>query len=160
MKCTKSSIDLTKSRNKAEKVSIIESTCLCHELVDHSSSKRIFNCIHCGSLYHSDCMKKPENSQTNECLPCHLKLIVPNRRVKKQLFLGTLARGCKRHEINFTLDLSEMEGCRLQMRCFRLKENMSNFILFPDLASIEVNGVHTKDFIPLHRQSSLKYRKD
>lgn len=46
------------------------------------------------------------------------------------------------------------------MRCFRLKEGANSFILFPDYAKIEVNETLVREFIPLHKLSSLKYRKD
>jgi hypothetical protein len=48
----------------------------------------------------------------------------------------------------------------MQVRCFRMKEATNSFILFPDFAHIEINEFIVKEFIPLHRQSSLKYRKD
>jgi hypothetical protein len=41
-----------------------------------------------------------------------------------------------------------------------MKEATNSFILFPDFAHIEINEFIVKEFIPLHRQSSLKYRKD
>lgn len=48
----------------------------------------------------------------------------------------------------------------MQIRCFRIKQTTNTFILFPDSARIEINGSTVKEFVPLHRQSSLKYRKD
>lgn len=48
----------------------------------------------------------------------------------------------------------------MQIRCFRIKETTNSFLLFPDAASIEVNGSLVRQFLPLHKQSSLKYRKD
>ena len=35
-----------------------------------------------------------------------------------------------------------------------------NLILFPDASTIMLNNKLLKEFIPLHRQSSLKFRKD
>ena len=49
---------------------------------------------------------------------------------------------------------------KLQVRCFRLKEAAKNITLFPDTASLSVNGYSIKDFEPLHKQSCLKFRKD
>lgn len=41
------------------------------------------------------------------------------------------------------------------------KDPVSNFInLFPDACSLMVNGKLMKEFEPLHKQSSLKYRRD
>jgi hypothetical protein len=49
---------------------------------------------------------------------------------------------------------------KLQIRCFRLKEITQYFALFPDYTNIFLNNYSVKEFQPLHRQSSLKYRKD
>jgi len=49
---------------------------------------------------------------------------------------------------------------RVQVRCFRLKEKIQTFVLFPDSASFSINNRFEKEFLPLPKQSSLKYRKD
>ena len=49
---------------------------------------------------------------------------------------------------------------KLQVRCFRLKETTQNFLLFPDHTEVMMNGFSVREYLPLHRQSSLKYRKD
>lgn len=52
----------------------------------------------------------------------------------------------------------------LEVRSLRVKDyydpNSSYTLLFPDACAISVNGRLLKEFIPLHRQSSLKYRRD
>lgn len=75
--------------------------------------------------------------------------------------MGYLRKGKKRHEFNFFMNEDDYAmKYRIQVRCFRIKESTQNFILFPDHAEIQVNGFQSKEFAPLHRQSSLKYRKD
>lgn len=49
---------------------------------------------------------------------------------------------------------------KLQIRSIRLKDITQYFILFPDSTNIKFNNFSIKEFKPLHRQSSLKYRKD
>lgn len=72
-----------------------------------------------------------------------------------------LNKNIKRHEFVVKMDkLPTSTRQKVQLRCFRLKEATTSFILFPDYVSIELNDNFAKEFIPLHRQSSLKYRKD
>lgn len=51
-------------------------------------------------------------------------------------------------------------GLTVQVRCIRVIESTQNINLFPDAVSVEFNKQSVKDFQPLHKQSSLKYRKD
>lgn len=100
---------------------------------------------------------------TKNCAFCHLTLMIPNKEVKKVLFMGVLKKGKRKHECIMPLiesDLALSKTTKIQMRCFRLKETTQNFILFPDAATVFVNTFLLKDFTPIHRQSSLKYRKD
>ncbi len=80
----------------------------------------------------------------------------------KTLFVGVLKQGRKRHEIVFNLDMMDLKTkkWRVQVRCFRLKDNIQTFSLFPDSASFSINNRFEKEFLPLPKQSSLKYRKD
>ena len=129
--------------------------CACEKEVVSNS----FNCTHCNYPYHFDCMKRKE--KIKHCSMCHLKMLLPNKAVRKTLFLGFLRKGKRKHE--FSIYLSEEDLAlkhRLQVRCFRIKESTQNFVLFPDHTEICVNGVAVKEFNPLHRQSALKYRKD
>jgi len=49
---------------------------------------------------------------------------------------------------------------KIQVRCFRLKEGCQNTVLFPDSVNFIMRNLILKEFLPLHKQSSLKYRKD
>lgn len=72
-----------------------------------------------------------------------------------------LRKDRKNHEFSFKLAETDFEkNQRLEVRSFRLKEGATSFVLFPDYAKIEVNDAVVKEFIPLHKLSSLKYRKD
>jgi hypothetical protein len=104
-------------------------------------------------------MKK--KAGTRHCSMCHLKRIIPNKQVKKVLFVGLLKKSKKKHE--FTIYLSEEDlsmRYKLHIRSIRLKDITQYFILFPDSTNIMLNNYSVKEFKPLHRQSSLKYRKD
>ena len=48
-------------------------------------------------------MKKIAKNTTPQCLPCHLKLINPNKPAKKLVFLGVLRKDRKIHEFSFKL---------------------------------------------------------
>ena len=75
--------------------------------------------------------------------------------------MGYLKRGKRKHEFSFFMNEDDLNmKCKIQVRCFRIKDSTQNFIQFPDHAEISVNGFQSKDFVPLHKQSSLKYRKD
>jgi len=99
---------------------------------------------------------------------CHLKLMIPNRVVWDEVFVGLLKKGKKRHEISFTLSDDMVTflkskkdfSYRLQLRSFRLKPQTQNQNLFPDSCTITINSKELKDLKPLHKQSSLKYRRD
>lgn len=100
-------------------------------------------------------------STTTYCCYCQLKFMIPNKEVKKVLYMGVLKKQRKRHEFMFTLTEDDMSmRYKVQVRCFRLKENASNLILFPDTACVSVNNQRVKEFEPLHKQSCLKFRKD
>ncbi len=62
-------------------------------------------------------------------------------------------------EIDDAIRIKE-QGLTIQVRCIRIMESTQNINLFPDAASVEFNKQTVKDFQPLHKQSSLKYRKD
>jgi hypothetical protein len=87
--------------------------------------------------------------------------MLPNKEVKKVLFMGVLKKSKKRHE--FTIYLSDEDltmKYKLQIRSIRLKEGIQNFMQFPDYTNIVINNNSVKEYLPLHRQSSLHYRKD
>lgn len=52
----------------------------------------------------------------------------------------------------------------IEVRSLRIKEyydpNASYITLFPDACTVSVNNRLVKEFVPLHKQSSLKYRRD
>ena len=134
-------------------------TCVCEKQVTSASTNNTFGCTNCGFTYHNECMKRKE--KIKHCTMCHLKLLLPNKQSKRVFFMGYLRRGKKRHEFSFFMNEDDYAmKYRIQVRCFRIKESTQNFILFPDHAEIQVNGFQSKEFAPLHRQSSLKYRKD
>ena len=104
-------------------------------------------------------MKRTE--KTKHCYQCHLTRFNPTKPVVKTLFIGTLKRGVRKHELVFKMDDEDLLGKkRVQVRCFRAKEEAKNTILFPDSFEMSVNGSHIKTLEPLHKQSSLKFRKD
>jgi hypothetical protein len=95
------------------------------------------------------------------CSFCHLRKLIPNRDTKRVIFLGLLQKGRKKHEITFNLTEEDLSiQFKIQVRCFRIKEGCQNFVLFPDSATFVLKNTNIKEFIPIHRQSSLKYRKD
>ena len=53
---------------------------------------------------------------------------------------------------------------QIEIRSLRIKDyydKVANYInLFPDACTVVLNGKNIKEFLPLHRQSSLKYRRD
>lgn len=131
--------------------------CLCEKAI--TSKENTFVCIHCGYTYHLECMKKKMGA--SHCSLCHLQNILPNKEVKKVLFLGQLKKNKKKHEFSIILSDDDLTmKHKLQIRCLRLKEHTQFFILFPDYAKIFVNQSSVRECLPLPRQSSLKYRKD
>jgi hypothetical protein len=135
------------------------------------AENNIFKCKDCGERFHKKCMVR-----LNNCTFCQLYNLNPMQLVKNVLFVGRLTKGIKRHEIEFEvpnpMGNSELastnnkspEGCFIEVRSIRLKDHtdeVSNFInLFPDACTIMINNRHIKEFNPLHKQSSLKYRRD
>lgn len=104
-------------------------------------------------------MKREGSSQI--CSYCHLKKLVPNRQTKKVLFVGVLCKGKKKHQITFNLTEEDLKiQYKIQIRCFRLKEGCQTSVIFPDAATFYLRNMAIKEFTPLHKQSSLKYRKD
>jgi hypothetical protein len=93
--------------------------CICEkEVVVKEGST--FSCVHCGSNYHLECMKK--KAGTKYCVYCHLRRLLPNRETKKVLFMGVLRKGKKRHEFTITLQEEDLSmKYRLQVRSFRVK---------------------------------------
>lgn len=75
------------------------------------------------------------------CSFCHLRKLIPTKDTVKTVFLGVLKQGRKRHEITFNLDLDDLrlKKLKLQVRCFRLKEKIQNYVLFPDSAAFTIN---------------------
>lgn len=120
------------------------------------------------------------NNRIYNCVFCQLKNMNPLKPVKEQLFVGVLERNTKRHDLvfNFTeknnssfipekfksLNVNINHKSSIEVRSLRIKEtydhNSSYIILFPDACNFILNGRLIKDFNPLHRQSSLKYRRD
>jgi len=87
--------------------------------------------------------------------------MIPHREAKKVLFVGLLRKGAKKHEILLNLGEEDMSiQYKIQVRCFRLKEGCQNSILFPDSVNFSLRNIIVKEFVPLHKQSCLKYRKD
>lgn len=76
------------------------------------------------------------------CAYCHLKELIPLKEVMKTLFVGVLKQGRKRHGITFNLDMLDLKTkkWRVQVRCFRLKDKVQTFVLFPDSASFSINN--------------------
>lgn len=124
-----------------------------------ASQNVLFTCFYCDRRYHADCMRRTEESQL--CLYCNLKRLIPNKEVKKILFAGILQKNRKKHIIKFSMLEQDLSiRFKIQVRCFRLKPDCDNFILFPDSAKFKLKEHEVQDFQPIHRQSSLKYRKD
>jgi hypothetical protein len=115
----------------------------------------------------------------NNCIFCQLQNLNPLHPVKCALFVGLLAKDTKIHEVEFEVPKphptanmeqhprdtkSQSSPSLIEVRSLRLKDRndeVSNFInLFPDACTVMINGRHIKEFTPLHRQSSLKYRRD
>jgi uncharacterized protein YaaR (DUF327 family) len=101
------------------------------------------------------------DEEKSSCLPCHLERLMPDRQVLKTLFIGYLNKDKKKHFCSFLQKPSEMPpNAKVQIRCFKLKEGAQNIIQFPDSATFTMHKNIVKEFVPLHRQSSLKHRKD
>lgn len=116
----------------------------------------------------------------NNCSFCQLRNINPLQRASTPLFLGILKKGTKRHELQFELSASHLNlqlsefsqkyagdhstMPTIELRSIRMKgtvDPVSNFInLFPDACSLMINAKLIRQFEPLHKQSSLKYRRD
>lgn len=79
---------------------------------------------------------------------CHLKLMIPNKIVLTEIFVGVMRKNRKRHEIYFNMNESMVEylkskkdgSIRLQVRCSRLKPETNNQTLFPDSCVVNING--------------------
>lgn len=97
-----------------------------------------------------------------QCSQCHLQKLIPTRKVIKTLFVGLLPKGRRKHEVRFDTKEEDLQVAsrRVQIRCFRLKENCQQAILFPDSAVFTLNNCFLKEFEPINKQSCLKYRKD
>lgn len=90
-----------------------------------------------------------------------MRKMQPNKEVKKVIFVGVLAKGVKRHEILYYLTEEDLSAqYKIQVRCFRIKEGCQMSCLFPDSSTFSMKSMILKEFTPLHKQSSLKYRKD
>ena len=135
--------------------------CFCgrHVSLIENSAESHFECQHCRRKYHTECMKRPPEAKT--CCYCHLQRMIPHRPVIRVLFVGLLRKNRKKQEISLPLSEEEMSiQYNIQVRCFRLKEDCQNFIQFPDSCCFSLRSIILKDFEPLERLSSLKYRKD
>jgi hypothetical protein len=49
--------------------------CLCEKVVEPSDTS--VNCMHCGTNFHLDCMKRKQGIR--HCILCHLRRLLPNR---------------------------------------------------------------------------------
>lgn len=86
--------------------------------------------------------KKPG---TKHCSMCHLRKMLPNKEVKKVLFMGVLKKSKKKHEFNIYLSDDDLSmKYKLQVRCFRLKEHTQYSVLFPDYTNIVLNNYSVK----------------
>ena len=74
--------------------------CLCLTLCENIVlSEDSFYCQHCENIYHTRCMRKQADSRN--CVICHLRMMIPNRLVTEEIFVGKLDKGKKKHEIMF-----------------------------------------------------------
>lgn len=153
----KSMVDMKESRQMENVFN--RGICACGVSVREDGSSA-FRCVHCNYHFHWECMLRKEEERSS-CLPCHLERALPDRQVLKTLFIGYLHKDKKKHFCSFFLKPSEMPAhARVQIRCFRLKEGCQNIMQFPDSATLTLQRSVVKEFTPLHRQSSLKHRKD
>ena len=78
--------------------------------------------------------------------------MTPNHVAIRELFVGVLKKNKKIHDINFNLNeelysfirSNKDYSYRLQLRCFRLKQQTQNQNLFPDNCRITINGKELK----------------
>ena len=88
-------------------------------------------------------------------------MMLPNRQVKKVIFVGVLNKKRKKSEIQYRLAEEDLnKKYKLQVRSMRLKEECQNVILFPDSVNMKQKQFNIAQYKPIHAQSSLKYRKD
>lgn len=80
---------------------IIEGACHCGKIVSPMEDGT-FRCDHCVHFIHIACTKKNMHS-TSQCLACHMRHLIPNKPVVKQLFTGLLQKTKRKHEITFTI---------------------------------------------------------
>lgn len=67
-------------------------------ICDKELGESSFECEDCGGHYHRKCQPRKNN-----CSSCQLKNMNPLHRVSKELFVGVLRKGIKKHEIEFKL---------------------------------------------------------
>lgn len=88
-------------------------------------------------------MKKKAGSK--HCTMCHLKKMLPNKEVKKVLFMGIMKKSKKKHEFNVYLSEEDLSmKYRLQIRSIRIKELTQYFTLFPDYTNVMLNNFSIK----------------
>lgn len=119
--------------------------CFCgkHVSLIEKGNEPFFLCYHCSRTYHTECMKKSVSSRN--CSFCHLRMLIPHRQVLKTLFVGLLKKGKKKHDVQLYLtdeDLSIQH--KIQVRCFRIKENTQISVVFPDAVIVGVNTINYK----------------
>ena len=94
---------------------------------------------------------------------CYMKQMNPLKHTLKEVFVGFLVKGREKHEIHINLK-EDLRNKEVEIRCMRIKHNerglTSNLNLFPDACSVIINNKMIREFTPLHKQSSLKFRRD
>ena len=112
---------------------VVRNVCLCGKSCFMITNKKdySFECYHCKLYYHIQCMQRGKNSVSQSdpikklvsCSFCHLRELIPTRKVWKTLFQGVLKQGRKKHSIIFNLDINELRNkkYKLQVRSFRIK---------------------------------------
>lgn len=73
--------------------------CICDQVVIPLDDT--FICVHCNYCYHYSCMK--QKSKAKHCSYCYLSKMLPNKEVKKTLFIGLLKKGIKKHQFSIKL---------------------------------------------------------
>ena len=76
-------------------LSVDKQKCICQvKIVEEDES--LFSCQNCKGLYHKECMKR-----NKYCSFCHLKKMLPLKKIVKEVFVGVLEKGKAKHEIHF-----------------------------------------------------------
>lgn len=148
-----------------KKQSITTHQCLCSRQANlpiANPSQRI-QCLLCNGYFHLSCINLSKAKAQYTCPECTLYSLDPLHKIIETIVPPLRFKPSKDHHcktIKFATS-NPIKNQSVEIRCLRLDEaGGDEQITWPDLGEVQLNGRRLLDFRPLHKNSSLKKRKD